>query len=94
MFFLFNGNPVFNNEPRNLPRNPPDCTILHNWDFDSLILTNELFVKALRRFATCLLPNCNLCGKLVSLSELPITFNDNLKTASVSFFIGDLNFLS
>ena len=28
--FFINGNPVFNNGPRSLPRNPPNCTILHN----------------------------------------------------------------
>ena len=26
--FLINGSPVFNNGPRSLPRNPPDCIIL------------------------------------------------------------------
>ena len=27
--FFINGNPVFSTVPRSLPRNPPDCTILH-----------------------------------------------------------------
>ena len=26
--FFINGNPVFSNGPRTLPRNPPDCVIL------------------------------------------------------------------
>ena len=26
MTFFISGNPVFSNEPRSLPRNPPDCT--------------------------------------------------------------------
>ena len=26
--FFINGNPVFSNGPRSLPRNPPDCIIL------------------------------------------------------------------
>ena len=39
--------------------------------------------KTLQRFATCLLVNNNLRGKLVSLSELPIIFGDSLKTRSV-----------
>ena len=29
--FFINGSPVFNNGPRSLPRNPPDCIILDNW---------------------------------------------------------------
>ena len=28
--FFINGNPVFNNGPSNLPRNPPDCIVLDN----------------------------------------------------------------
>ena len=28
--FFINGNPVFNNGPRGLPRNPPHCNILDN----------------------------------------------------------------
>ena len=28
--FLIKGNPVFNNGPRILPKNPPDCPILCN----------------------------------------------------------------
>ena len=28
--FFINGNPVFSNGPRSLPRNPPDCIISDN----------------------------------------------------------------
>ena len=28
--FFINGNPVFSNRPKSLPRNPPDCIILDN----------------------------------------------------------------
>ena len=91
--FSINGNPVFSYGPRSLPRNPPDCIILDNWVFDNLISVDKWFAKALRRFATCLLVNSNLWGKLVSSSELPIIFDDNLKTTSVSFFIADFNLL-
>ena len=28
--FFISGNPVFSNQPSNLPRNPPDCIILDN----------------------------------------------------------------
>ena len=55
---------------------------------------DELFVKALRRFATCLLINNKLYGKLVSSLELPIIFDDNLKTISVLIFIADFSLLS
>ena len=92
--FLISGNTVPSNGPRRLPRNPPDCTILDNWAFDSLILIDELFVKDLQRPATCLPVINNLFGKLVSSSELPIIFHDNLKITSVSFFIADFNLLS
>ena len=54
------GNPVFNNGPKNLPKNPPDCTILDNCIFDNFILAEELFAKALRSFETCVLVNYNL----------------------------------
>ena len=84
--FFINGNPVFSNGPRSLPRNPPNCIILDNWVFDNLISVDDLLAKALLRFETCLLVNNNLWGKLVSWFELPIIFDDNLKTTSVSFF--------
>ena len=58
------------------------------------MLTSELIVKALQKFAACLLFNDNVCGKLVSSSDLPITFDNNLKTTSVSFFIADFNLRS
>ena len=48
---------------------PPDFIILDNWDFDSIISVDDLLAKALRRFATCLSVNNNLCGKLVSSLE-------------------------
>ena len=41
--FFINGNPVFINGPRSLPRNPPSYINLDDWAFDSLILTGELF---------------------------------------------------
>ena len=50
--FFINGNPVFNNETRNIPRNLPDCIILDNGVFDNLISVDKLFAKALRRFTT------------------------------------------
>ena len=53
--FFFNGSLVFSNGPISLPRNPPDCIILDDWVFDSIISVDELFAKALRRSATCLL---------------------------------------
>ena len=94
MTFAIKGSPVFNNGPRSLLKNHPHCIILDNWVFDNLISADELFAKTLQRFATCLLVNNNLWGKLVSSSELPTTFDDNLKTTSVLFFISDFNFLA
>ena len=37
MTFFINGNPIFSNGPRSLPRNPLDCIILDNWVFGNLI---------------------------------------------------------
>ena len=45
--FFINGNPVFSNGPRNLARDPPNCTILGSLVFENFMLTDELFVKAL-----------------------------------------------
>ena len=51
-------NPNFNNGAKNL-KNPP-VYILVNCTFDNLISVDVWLVKALRRFATCLLVNNNL----------------------------------
>ena len=90
--FIINSSPVFNNVPRSLSRNPPDCIVLDSWVFDNLISIDALFAKTLHRLATCLLVN-NLLGKLVSSSELRI-FYDNLKTTSALFFIAAFNLLT
>ena len=90
--FFISGNPVFSNGLRSLLRKPPDWNILDIWVFDNLISVHKLFAKALQRFATYLLVNNNLWGKLVSSS--PIIFDDNLKATSDSFFIADFNLLS
>ena len=39
--FFINGNPVFSNGPRSLPRNPPYCIILENLVVDSLISVDK-----------------------------------------------------
>ena len=91
--FFINGNPVFNNGPKRLPRNPPYCIILDNWVLDSIISVDNLLAKTLRILATCLLLS-NKSWKLVSPSELPTIFDDDLKTTSVSFFVADFNLLS
>ena len=58
--FFINGKPVSSNGPSNLQINSPDCIIFDNCVFDNLILADECFAKALRRFKTCLLVNKNL----------------------------------
>ena len=92
--FFINGNPVFSNGPRSLPRNPSDCIILDNWVFYSLISVDKLFAEDLRRFATCLLANNNSCGKLILSSKFPIICDANLKTTPDLRFIADFNLLS
>ena len=51
---FINGNPVFSNCPKRLPKNPPDCPILCNWVFDNYILVEKVFAKALRSLKTCM----------------------------------------
>ena len=68
------GNSVFGNGSTVLPRNPPDCIILDNCVFDSLLAVDDLLTKALLRFATCALLNNNLCEKLVSSLKLQFHF--------------------
>ena len=41
--FPVKGNPVFNNGPKSLPNDPPDCPVLCNWVFDNFILADEPF---------------------------------------------------
>ena len=50
--------------------------------------------KTLQSLETCLLVNNNLCEKLVSSLEFPITFDKRFKATSVLFFILDFYFLS
>ena len=79
--------------PKSLPKSPPDCPILCNWVFESFILADESFAKALRIFKTCLLVNNNLCKKIFSSLESPIIFDERFKVTLVSFFIADFNLL-
>ena len=66
--FFLKGNPVFSNDPKSLPKTPPDCPILHSWVFEHFKLADESFAKALRIFETCVLVNNNLCGSYFSLT--------------------------
>ena len=67
--FFIKDNPVFNNGPKSLPRNLPDCSILCNWVFYNFILADKSFEKALRSLETCVLVNNSLCRKLFSSLE-------------------------
>ena len=58
------------------------------------ILVDKTFAKALRSFETCVLVSNNLCGKLFSLLESPITFEGIFKVTSVPFFILNFSLLS
>ena len=57
---FINGNLIFSSGPGRLPRNSSDCNILDNRVFDQLLSFDDMLVKALRRFSTCLLVNNNL----------------------------------
>ena len=43
--FPIKRNSVVGNGPKCLPKNPPNCSILHNWVFDNFILAEESLVK-------------------------------------------------
>ena len=43
--YFINGNPVFSNGPRNLPRNPPDCIVLDICVFENLVSVDDLPVS-------------------------------------------------
>ena len=73
--FPAKGNPVLSNGPKSLPKNPPDCPILCNWVFDNFYVSWRIFAKALQSVKACVLVNNNLCGKLFSSLESPITFD-------------------
>ena len=73
--FFIKGKAVFSNGPKSPPKNPLDCPILYNWIFDDFILADESFLKALESLKTCVLVKSNLCGKLFSSLESPITFD-------------------
>ena len=74
--FPIKGNPVFCNGAKSLPKNSPDYPILCNWAFDSFILADELFEKALRSLETCAWINDNLWRKLSSSLELSTIFDE------------------
>ena len=73
---------------------PPDYIILDNRVFESFISADGPFAKTLQIFETCVSVNNNFCGKLISLLEFPIKFDERFKVASVPFFIVDFNLLS
>ena len=39
--FFINGKAVFSSGPKNLPRNPSDCSILDSWVYGNFILADE-----------------------------------------------------
>ena len=62
--------------------------------FGNFILVDGLFPKALRSLETFVSVNNNLCQKLLSSLELPITFHERLKVTLVSIFVRDFNLWS
>ena len=79
-------NPVFNNGPKSLSKNRPDCPILRNRVFEGFALADEPFAKSLWNFESYVLVNNTVCRKLFSLSESPATFDEILIVTSVSFY--------
>ena len=74
--------------------NSPNCTILARWKvFGNFVLADKLFAKALQSLEICVSVNNNLCGKLVSSLEFPITFDKRFKVTSVVKFNPYFNLL-
>ena len=97
--FLIKDNPFFSNSPENLPKNPPDCSILCNWVFVNFILGDEPFARAIWSFEACVLDLSNVVGdynheKLFSWLQSPATFDKTFKVTSVLTFISYFNLLS
>ena len=65
---------------------PPNYITLDNWVFESFALVDKPFTKALKIFETCILVNNNLCGKIISLLDLPTTFDERFEFTSVPMF--------
>ena len=92
--FPFTGNPVFDNGPISLPKNPPDCPILCNWIFVIFILAKGLFGKALQSLEYCVLVNNNSWRQLFLSLESFRIFDERFRVTPVPFFIADFNLLS
>ena len=75
-------------------KNRPNCGMLDNWVFDNFILADKPFAKALRIFETYLSVKNNLWGKVVSLLELRLKFDERFKGTPFQFLIPDINLLS
>ena len=75
-------------------KKPPNYAILNSCIFDNFVLADELLEKCLQGLDTCLSVNKNLCGKLVSSLEPPITFDERFKVTSAPSCIPYFNLLS
>lgn len=75
--------------------NSLNCAILNSWLCDNFIVTDELFAKALQSLKICPSFNNNIYGKLLSLLESQITFDERvtsiLFTKVVNYTIVHLN---
>ena len=92
--FLIKGGPVFSNSLKCLLKNPPYCLILWILVFDTFIIADKPFAKALRSLETCQLVNNNLWGKLFESLESPTIFDENFQVNSVSISVYSFNLLS
>ena len=61
--------------------------MLDSWVFKNFILVVEPFAQSLRVSQTFVLVNNDLCGKLASVLESSMIFEEISKVTSVPFFI-------
>ena len=96
-YIFIKDKPLLSNGPRSFVRNPPDLfhfIKLSSWSsYISWWIICKGFAKPRDLCISTLVSN-NLCWKLVSSSELPITFDEIFKVTSVPFFIPDYNLVS
>ena len=89
--FFINVKLAFINDPRILPRNPPDSIIAYICVFNDFQVADELFARTFQRLETCLLGRNNLYGKLVASFVSLVMFCYIFKVSFLLFFVGDFD---
>ena len=90
IIIYINGNPVFDNRPSNLPKNPPDWTILEVSALQSFKSIDILLLNTFLTFVFRLVVNNNSCGKSFPLNIFKLI----LRAVPVLFLTPRFSFFS